>query len=232
VTGTRGAPGASTLSVALACAASDGERPVLVDADPDGGTFAALFGRSAHPGLVELAASARHGADALDLAGCVQECSPRFDLLAAPANPDQVSAALGRLGGAWSIALDSRSTVADLGRWRPGSPALDLVEAAVAVVLVVEPTVAGVAHATATFDDLSSRCPNVIVAVRGVRPYPPAEVAAALGAEEVVELRTDRFSVGSLAAVATGRWPRRSVLARDAREIHDRIAVAAGRVAT
>ena len=205
---------------------------MLIDADPDGGTFAALFGRSAHPGLVELAASARHGVDALDLAGCVQKCSPRFELLGAPPTPDQVSAALGRLGGTWSNALGDRSAVADLGRWRPGSPSLDLVEAAVAVVLVVEPTVAGVAHATAAFDDLSGRCPNVTVAARGARPYPLAEVAAALGAEDVVELRTDRLVVATLATVATGRWPRRSVLARDARQIHDRIAVAAGRVAT
>lgn len=221
VTGTRGAPGASTLAVALAYTTPGDDRVVLIDADPDGGTLAPTFGVGATPGLVSLAASARHGLDTVELAAALQPVSPRFDLLAAPTGPEQASAALHRLRDSWRDLLGTTSALADVGRWRPDSPASGLVDVASAVVLVVDPTVAGVAHARAALADLTARCPRVVVAARGSRPYPPVEVAAALDVEAVWEVRPDRFAVAALGAVATGRWPRRSVLARDARQLHD-----------
>lgn len=220
VTGTRGAPGASTLAVASAYTAPVAERVVLVDADPDGGALSATLGIGSAPGLVSLAASARHGLVADELARHVQACSPRFDVLAAPVAPQRCVAALGRLAGCWSELVSSAPTVADLGRWRLNSPALALVDAATSVVLVVDPTVAGVAHARSALEDLQSRCPRVMVVARGGGRYPAAEVAAALGVERVWELRTDRVAAAHLGAVASGRWPRRSVLARDAGELH------------
>lgn len=220
VTGTRGAPGASTLAVALAYTAPVDDRVVVVDADPDGGSLAATLGLAASPGLVSLAAATRHGFNLADLVGSLQLASPRFDLLAAPSSPEQVTSVLRQLGDAWPSLLSGSSAVADVGRWRPDSPARSLVDAATVTVLLVDPSVSGVAHARAAFEDLSSRCDQVVVAARGSKPYPPEDVAATLGVESVWEVRTDRPSAGAIGAVTAGRWPRRNVLARDAAALH------------
>lgn len=217
VTGSKGAPGATTLAVALAFTAPAGTGPtVLVDADPDGGDLAALFGVGADPGLVSLAAACRHRLAGDELDRHLQPLGGRVGLLAAPPGAEQVSSALTGLGHSLAGALTGSVAVADLGRWRPTTPAVDLVRAATAAVLVVHPSVAGVAHARAVFADLCSRCARVVVATRGEHPYGAGEVADALGATAVIAVPTDRSGVSMLTTGTGGRWWRRSALARTA----------------
>ena len=52
VVGGKGAPGASTVALALALASGRERSVTLVDADPDGGALAARLGFAATPGLV------------------------------------------------------------------------------------------------------------------------------------------------------------------------------------
>lgn len=221
VTGSKGSPGATTLAIALATSVPpDAGRVLLVDADPDGGDVAALLGGGSNPGLVTLAAATRHRFALAEVERHVQPVGDNVALLAAPPGPDQAASTLVNLGPGFAESLTQTRAVADLGRWRPDSPAADLVRAATATVLVVCPTVAGVAHARSVFADLSSRCRRVVVATRGERPYGPDEVAAAVGAESVVVVPVDRAAVSVLAG---GRWARRAPLGRTARVLGDQL---------
>ena len=224
VTGAKGSPGATTLAVALASSVPpEVGRVLLIDADPDGGDLAALLGGATNPGLVSLAAATRHRFALEEVERHAQPIGERIALLAAPPSPDQSASTLTSLGRGFAESLTSTSAVADLGRWRPNSPAAELVRAAAATVLVVRPTVAGVAHARSVFDDLNTRCRRVVVATRGERPYGPEEVAAALGAQSAVFVPVDRAAVSVLAG---GRWARRSPLGRTSRALGDSLGLA------
>lgn len=217
VTGSKGSPGATTFAFALAASVpTEAGRVLLIDADPDGGDLAAMLGVATNPGMVSLAAATRHRFELGDVDRHTQPVGDTVALLAAPSNPDHAASTLGSLGRHFADSLHHTAAVADLGRWRPDSGAVELVRAASVTVLVVCPTVAGVAHARFAFADLQSRCGRVVVATRGDRPYGPDEVAAAIGADSAVVLPVDR-SVGS--TLSGGRWARRSPLARTARAL-------------
>lgn len=225
LTGSKGSPGATTLAVALTSSApAETGRVLLIDADPDGGDLAALLGAGTNPGMVTLAAATRHRFAPDEVERHAQPIGDTISLLAAPPTPDQAAATLSSLGRGFAEALTHSPAVADLGRWRPDSPASELVRAAAATVLVVRPTVAGVAHARWVYADLSSRCRRVVVATRGERPYGAEEVAAALGAESAVFVPVDRAAVSVLAG---GRWARRSPLGRSARALGDSLGLTA-----
>jgi MinD-like ATPase involved in chromosome partitioning or flagellar assembly len=217
VTGAKGSPGATTLAAALASSVpTDTGRVLLIDADPDGGDLAAVFGAGTNPGMVTLAAATRHRFASDDVERHAQPIGETISLLATPPSPDQAASTLTNLGRGFAESLTHTPAVADLGRWRSDSPAAELVRAAAATVLVVRPTVAGVAHARWAFADLTSRSRRVVVATRGERPYGPEEVAEALGAESAVLVPVDRAAAS---AVAGGRWARRAPLGRSVRAL-------------
>lgn len=224
VTGSKGSPGATTFAAALAfTAGSDTTWVMLVDADPDGGDLAALLGVGTDPGLVSLAAASRHRFTPEEIGRHLQPVGPGVGLLAAPSAAEQSASALSSLGrpfaDALSVCIDGSAVVADLGRWRPGTPAADLVRAASVTVLVLHPSVAGVAHARSVLADLQSRAMRVVVAVHGDRPYGPDEVAAALRVESVLVVPVDRSGAAALAGGGGNRWLRRAPLARVARSL-------------
>lgn len=77
------------------------------------------------------------------------------------------------------------NAIADVGRWQLRSPASDLVREAVATVLVIKPSLDGVAHARSQVADLQRICRRVEVACVGDRPYGADEVADALAVDHV-----------------------------------------------
>ena len=137
------------------------------------------------------------------------------------ATPDQVGAALAGLGRLFAEYLASGLTIVDAGRWRSDSPATDLVRSAATTVLVVHPTVAGVAHARDQYEDLAGRCSDVVVACRGDRPYDPVEVAEAIGCGTATVIPVDRVGASMLSGAPKERWLRRTPLARSARGLVD-----------
>lgn len=222
VAGGKGAPGASTLALALALTVA-AEGPVtLFETDPDGGDLAARLGLATKPGLLTLAAATRHGIAAVELHTHLQSIAPNVDLLAAPSSPEHANSALTAVGPFLATLEPTPTVIADVGRWKPRSPASDLVAASAAVVLVLHPTVEGVAHARWQFEDLSRHCRRVLVACRGERPYGPEEVADAIGTESVVAVPFDRHGAATIGTGALRRQ-RRSPLMRAARSISDRI---------
>lgn len=221
IAGGKGSPGATTLALALAL--SDSEPVSLVDADPDGGDLAAWLGISATPGLVSLAAAVRHSFSSDELARHLQHVQNGMRLLGSPSSPEQVEASLSSLGRPFAQILAAGPAIADIGRWRSGSPATELVGAAHAIVLVVHPTVPGVAHARYQYEDLRTRCANVLVACRGDRPYNAAEVAEAIGCATAFSIPTDRVGASMLTGSTRDRWLRRTPLLRSARDLHHSI---------
>jgi MinD-like ATPase involved in chromosome partitioning or flagellar assembly len=146
----KGAPGVTTLAVALA-----GVHPgaaVVAETDPAGGDLAWRYGTAeGQPldtgrGLLSLAAVIRHGAT--DLRPHLQTVAGGLPVLVGVTTPEQVTG----LGPVWSQIAHTLATLpgadvfADCGRVTSGSPSLPVMLAADAVVLTARPEVDQLAH--------------------------------------------------------------------------------------
>jgi len=151
----KGAPGVTTLTVALG-ALTPGA--IVADLDPDGGDLALRYGRDDGApldpdlGLLSLAASLRRDhTDAVSPSGPVEEhlqvADGGLDVLLGVTGPDQ---AVG-LGPLWSplaraLAETGRMVFADCGRLGPSSPAMPVLMQADAVVLLARAELEELAH--------------------------------------------------------------------------------------
>jgi MinD-like ATPase involved in chromosome partitioning or flagellar assembly len=151
----KGAPGVTTLTVALA--ALGGPDAVAADLDPYGGDLALRYrrddGRPLDPdvGLLSLAATIRRGGRDLARDGAVlgdhlQRASGGLAVLAGISRPEQV-AGLGPLWRHVALALASNGTVfADCGRVGPSSAVLPVLTSADAVLVVARAELEELAH--------------------------------------------------------------------------------------
>jgi MinD-like ATPase involved in chromosome partitioning or flagellar assembly len=125
-----GSPGVTTFAVDLARAASarHERETLLVEADPDGGCLAARLDLAVRPGLTELAGAARVGICPDDLWKFAQPTSIGVAVVVAHPAAEQVQAALRAAASHIGNALEAtgQTVVIDVGRLRPGSPALPL----------------------------------------------------------------------------------------------------------
>ena len=132
-------PGATTLALALTSAwsnaeASDDVPVVLVEADPTGGDLGARLGLSLDPGLVALAASARHAGSGLDVLANAQPLPCGGVAVLGPVNPQQAEAALSTIGPRLCESLRGLGGgVIDCGRWAVGAHTSDVMRAAFAL---------------------------------------------------------------------------------------------------
>ncbi|MGH9009574.1 MAG: hypothetical protein ACRDYF_06955 [Acidimicrobiia bacterium] len=210
-------------AIALAVAAGPLPASLVVEADPDGGDLAARCELSIEPGLGSLAATGRHGAS-VDITGHVQALPAGPFGLLSPPSPSLTRGALGALGGRLADALGAwpGSVVIDCGRWDPVGPAGPLAAVADALIVVLRPTVEGVEHVRSRLDDLHSAGARRVAALLvGDRPYPPAEVAAALEIPVVGTLPLDVRGVAALERRMIGADTRRSTIVRAARSALD-----------
>lgn len=223
VTSAKHAPGVTSAAVALAIAAGPIPASLLVEADPAGGDLAARCELSVEPGLGSLAASGRHGAP-VELAEHVQALPAGPFGLLAPPSPSLTLSALGTLGRRLPDALGGwgGTVVVDCGRWDRSGPAVPLAAVADAVLVVLRPTVESVEHVRARLDDLRSVGAATVTALLvGDRPYPPAEVAAALGIPVAGVLPFDPRGARALERRMIGAETRRSTIVRAARSALD-----------
>jgi hypothetical protein len=155
VASAKGAPGVTTLTVALG-ALTPGA--IVADLDPDGGDLALRYGRDDGApldpdlGLLSLAASLRRDhTDAVSPTGPVEEhlqvADGGLDVLLGVTGPDQ---AVG-LGPLWSplaraLAETGRTVFADCGRLGPSSPAMPVLMQADAVLLLARAELEELAH--------------------------------------------------------------------------------------
>jgi len=209
-------PGVTTAAVALAAAA--GADAVVVEADPSGGDVAARARLALEPGLLTLAAAARHPMTPLDLPPHAQPLPAGGSVVVAPAAPELAASAVATVASRLPQARGAFLVLIDCGRLVAGSPAEAAVRGADALVVVTEPTVAAVEHLRARLLFLRDLNESLSLLLVGDRPYGPGEIGATLGVPVAGVLAVNPRAV---AAVYAGGGAARSLLVRSARSTLD-----------
>src|SRR6266705_1472784 len=144
----KASPGVTITALALATA-WPARRRLLLEADPGGGDLGPWLGLPPAPGLVGLAAAARHDHGRGVIWHHAQEIAGGVHVVVAPVGAEQASACLATLAGTAILDPFTREpgvAIADCGRLDPGSPALGLAAQAAVTLLVVRPRVSELSH--------------------------------------------------------------------------------------
>ena len=181
----KGSPGTTTLAEALVIFASRVGPALLVEFDPDGGDRAASVGLAFDPGVASLAASTRHQPiSSDDVISHLQPLRAGGHVLVAPASAEKAYGAMDsvvdRLGPALAR-MQGWSTVADCGRMRSRSPALELAAHAHQVAIVCRPTLEGIEHTRDRLVALRELAPRVGVVLVGHGRFTATRIKEALG---------------------------------------------------
>jgi len=214
--------GVTTTVLALARAWTDGGA-LIAELDAAGGSLALRHDLRPEPGLTTLAAAARRGLSASSISQHCQRLSDGTPVLLGPVGSEQASSALDVLGirlVAQLDALEELDVLADLGRLDARRSPGALLAAVDHLVLVLRPSLEGVAQARACIEELGIAPQRLAVVCIGDRPYRASEAAAALGAPLVGVLPDDPRA--ALRLGAPGR-DRRSTLVRPALEVAGRL---------
>lgn len=226
---TKGSPGVTATTVALA-AAWPAERDVAVaEVDPAGGDLAAAYGLSLHPGLTTLAATVgRPAEEPAGLSGHLQRLPGGLGVLLAPPSPPAVQGALSVVGHelrslAMAAGLDC---LADAGRLASGTEArpVDAVIAVADLVVVVSRCEVGMlAHVADRLPGLRALRADradagIVLVLVGDGPYSSAEVAETLRLPVAGRLGEDRAGAEIALGRRTGSLGRHPLF-RDARAL-------------
>ena len=222
-----GSPGATTTAAVLAAAAvAQGGRPLLVEFDPSGGTLAFDAQVALDPGLLSLAAAARRVLDPSLIEAHSQTLPNGVSVLLAPTSPLRARSAIASLAPGLSALLPQHPgpVIIDCGRWDGDDGVAPVLAAADAVLVVLRPTVAGTEHVRTRLPGLVQHNACVRVVCIGEDPYPPSEVAAALGVAPEPALAYDARAAQLVRSGGPlDRWLRRTALVRSARRLLDEI---------
>lgn len=224
-----GAPGVTTLACAAAAAAPASQPLLIIEAAPSGGTIAARWRLDVHDAVTTTARLAMDVTGKIDL----WDVAHRPWLAGSRVIPGHPSAVVGRQAqvGRWladQLATVTRPTLIDAGRVDGSSDQLDLLAAADAVWVLVDPIVEQVAAARAAASWLNRAGP-VQVLVREQAGDPardaPASVAGTLGWPVAATVPSDPQSARALCGLSPARRNLvRSPLLRTGRALADRLA--------
>ena len=210
-----GAPGATTLAVALAASLPGG---VVVDGDWPGGRLAARLGVPREPGILSLAAHRSGGS----LDDFVQRLPDGRALVAGPESAE-VAEATWRSGGsglATQLSEWPGEIVVDAGRLSPSSPVFHhLAPVAARVLAVVANDAAELAVAASAVGRVRSATSYLVLALAGERPYSSAHVASALGCAVIGVIPRDAAAAAAAGSVGLHRNLRATRWARSVRSI-------------
>lgn len=207
-----GAPGVTTLALALASTWPVSDPVWMVEADASGGDVAAWWRLPVWPGLVDLAAASRSGQDheRIDTAAVSQVLPGGVRVCVAPSTADRTAGAVGLLAQNPKALTGDHVTVVDLGRVLPEATPAAFLEAADAAVLVVPGDVAHLKRAKESAAGLRTRCPRLGLAVVDP-PRGSAEISAAVGlpvwAKVPQDARTAAFLSGQGEVARLDRRP-------------------------
>ncbi|WP_199550348.1 hypothetical protein [Streptomyces sp. N35] len=213
----KGAPGVTTTALALAASwpsgVDGGVRPVMVEADAQGGALAVRFGRSYTPGLLDVAAAARRPQPG-SLLGAVQELPFGVRVVVAPVGPVACAEAVRMLGKGTAALVGcgsdgARGTVlVDVGDF--GEDTEDLVAEAERLVLVTRGGADELAHVFARCELLGAAASKALLVVVGPCSYSEQDIVAAVGVGEVCFLPWDVRTAEVLAGRAQAQNPLRT----------------------
>lgn len=221
VVSAKGSPGATTLALALATVAGG----TAIELDPAGGDVECWSGPRGEPGLIRVAGGVRHAADPAGLLDAhAVEVWPGVRAVLAPTGAETAESTLVAVGERLGPVLRAHDgwVVADGGRWSRSQVTARRLVGCDVIALVLSPTFAGVEHARSLVDTLTVAFGVPVVGVPvGDRPYPPTDVATALGAPVAGVAAWDPRGVQTLVTVGASRLWRRSALARSTRSLLD-----------
>ena len=216
----KGSPGVTTTALALAAVA--GDRALLVELDPSGGSLECWTGTTGEPGLIRVANGMRRAVSPEMLRAHAVSAPPGVRSVLAPTAGALAEATIAMTGDRLvpALAEQEATVVVDAGRWSRAQPTARRIAGCDAIGVVCAPTVEGVEAARWLIDPLHSTAvgPVVLVLV-GDRPYSPPEVAAVVGVPVVGVLAWDARGINALLTAGAGRGWSRSALARSARSI-------------
>lgn len=206
-----GAPGVTTLSLALA-GVWPGAGPVrMVEADASGGDVAAWWHLPPWPGVVDLAAASRSGQDheQPDLTASTQVLPGGIRACVAPPTAERTSAALELLSQN-PKALHQGTSIVDLGRLAPQGTSSGLLGAADLAIVVCSGDIAQLKRVKETTPWLFRAGPQVGLAVVGARSS-ETEISEVVGLPVWARLPWDpkaaRFLTGQGEAARIHRRP-------------------------
>lgn len=194
----KGSPGVTTLAAAIASTWLPERRVVLAELDPSGGDLAARFTTSTEKGVVSMAAAGRHGA--ADIEEHLTTLPGGLSVLLGSPSADQIRNAVSVLkSGPLAAALESfdGDFILDCGRIDSVSPAVDVLQIASFVVLVMRATLADVTHVAAGRQTIRT-AGQVGVVVVDSGPYSDAEIADALDLPVLARIPFDRMGAAVL----------------------------------
>jgi len=221
----KGSPGVTTSALAMAACSPSGVHPVVVECDPAGGDIFVRFRLNSAPGLVSLAAAARRSVGPEVLAQHTQRLPGGLPVVVGPAGAEQARAALSEIshhqGATLRAAADQDGMVvlADCGRVDPDSPALPIVQAADALVLLVRPRDDELAHVATRLDTAARWTPRPCLVLVG-EGYPISEVVRVLGIGTMGQIPHDPKGAAILSGTSrAGSGLTRTALGRAAARI-------------
>lgn len=219
----KGAPGVSTLALALASTWPEPRQVTVVEADPDGGVLAARRMLTPEPGLVTLAAALRR--DAATLSPHTQPIGVDASAVVAPVSAEQTRAALLTAGQRLARALDTADgdVVVDCGRLTPMSPAIDVACHADTTVLLIRPRAEDVAAVRVRIDAVRAAGVNPCLLLAADGPYTAAQVASAVDAPVIGHIPRDRRGAQALDEQTGAAVSARCALLRSARHIAEEL---------
>jgi MinD-like ATPase involved in chromosome partitioning or flagellar assembly len=206
VAGIGGGAGVSTLS-ALLCATWPNDRLIGVEADPDGGVWAARFGLSGlddAPGVASMIASFRSFGD--DPEGALAHTQLLWDgprVACVSTTPSVARRIVKVLVDVWddltSLLPEDADLIVDVGRWRSDGSSAALFGRSDAAIVVVRPYLEWLEHLAREAPLLLAKGP-VGVVVRGDGPYSPSDVVRFVEqASEAAGRPGDLSVIGTLA---------------------------------
>ncbi len=231
VVAAKGSPGATTLSLAMGAVWPEARRVVVIECDPSGGDVAARFGLSAEIGVASLVLALRRD-------GSVSEFPADLVLRHAQQLPGGLEVLVGTTTGDSAAILDEELSRAEYSLAEPVSlvdrehPILDLIfdcgrlsapshgqrrllAESQRVVLVARPDASSVVHsawAVQRIKEARGGTEGVMLVTMGVSPFPPDEMAEALGVELLGSVPLDSRA----AAILCGQPGRSRSLTRSA----------------
>ena len=227
----KGSPGVTTFSVALAARWPSPARALLVEADASGGDIGTRFSLATAPGLVSLAAAVRFSDDPMLPWQHVQALPGGLPVVAAPPDADRARAALSVLADSTTggdvlrtaASAPEAVVIADCGRIDAGSPALPIVRAADAMVLLTRAHATDLAHLARQLPTIGRRTAHPAMLLVG-DGYSPGEVARELGVLPLGRVPDDPRGAAVLCGRPSGvRWarngPEHSTLGRIAHKV-------------